>query len=119
MPLTLLARLCWRSPFTTLRILGSGGMSATAARIAEAKVELDFLLMCLAVWIGVSARSVESKVIAIVSPLALRGARLRTLCREPLPPSPREASGTDESPGRVDGAARSKECARIAPSWAR
>lgn len=61
-------------------ILGSGSMRATAARIAETKVELDFLpafvrgvlcnmLVCLAVWISVSARSVEGKVIAIIFPI--------------------------------------------------
>lgn len=61
-------------------ILDSGGIRVTAARIAEAKVELGFLsaflrgvlcnmLVCLAVWLSASARSVEGKVIAIVFPV--------------------------------------------------
>ena len=61
-------------------ILDGGGIRLTAARIAEAKVELGFLpaflrgvlcnmLVCLAVWLSVSARSVEGKAIAIIFPI--------------------------------------------------
>lgn len=61
-------------------VLDSGNMRATAARIAETKAQLGFgqafvrgvlcnLLVCLAVWLSVAARSVEGKVIAIVFPI--------------------------------------------------
>jgi formate/nitrite transporter len=61
-------------------VLDSGNVGATAARIAEAKAQLGFgqafvrgvlcnLLVCLAVWLSVAARSVEGKVIAIVFPI--------------------------------------------------
>ena len=62
-------------------ILDGGSVATTAARIAEAKAALGFgpaflrgalcnLLVCLAVWLSVSARSVEGKVMAIVFPIA-------------------------------------------------
>lgn len=62
-------------------ILESGGVKATAVRIAEAKAQLGFvpaflrgvlcnILVCLAVWLSVAARSVEGKVTAIVFPIA-------------------------------------------------
>jgi formate transporter len=62
-------------------VLDGGGIRVTAARIAEAKVELGFLpaflrgvlcnvLVCLAVWLSVAARSVVGKVIAIIFPIA-------------------------------------------------
>jgi formate/nitrite transporter len=61
-------------------VLDGGGVRATAARIAEAKAALGFwpaflrgvlcnMLVCLAVWLSVSARSVEGKVVAIVFPI--------------------------------------------------
>jgi formate transporter len=61
-------------------VLDSGGVKATAARIAEAKAQLGFvpaflrgvlcnMLVCLAVWLSVAARSVEGKVMAIVFPI--------------------------------------------------
>jgi formate/nitrite transporter len=61
-------------------VLDGGSVRATAARIAEAKAELGFwqaflrgllcnMLVCLAVWLSVSARSVEGKVVAIVFPI--------------------------------------------------
>jgi formate/nitrite transporter len=62
-------------------VLESGGASATAIRIAEAKVQLGaeaaFLrgvlcnaLVCLAIWLSIAARSLEGKVIAIVFPIS-------------------------------------------------
>jgi formate/nitrite transporter len=62
-------------------ILDGGGIRVTAARVAEAKAELGFLpaflrgvlcnmLVCLAVWLSTAARSVVSKVIAIIFPVA-------------------------------------------------
>jgi formate/nitrite transporter len=62
-------------------ILDGGNVRAAAAGIAEAKAELGFLpaflrgvlcniLVCLAVWLSVSARSVEGKVVAIAFPVA-------------------------------------------------
>jgi formate/nitrite transporter len=62
-------------------ILDGGSIRTTAARIAEAKTDLGFwpaflrgvlcnVLVCLAVWLSVSARSVEGKVIAIAFPIA-------------------------------------------------
>ena len=62
-------------------VLESGGVSATAITIAEAKVQLGmasaFLrgvlcnaLVCLAIWLSVAARSLEGKVIAIVFPIS-------------------------------------------------
>jgi formate/nitrite transporter len=61
-------------------VLDSGNVKATAVRIAEAKAQLGFvqafvrgvlcnMLVCLAVWLSVAARSVEGKVIAIVFPI--------------------------------------------------
>lgn len=61
-------------------ILDSGGVKATAARIAEAKTQLDFvpaflrgvlcnMLVCVAVWLSVAARNVEGKVLAIIFPI--------------------------------------------------
>jgi formate/nitrite transporter len=61
-------------------ILDGGGIRVTAARVAEAKVGLGLLpaflrgvlcnvLVCLAVWLSMSARSVEGKVIAIILPI--------------------------------------------------
>lgn len=62
-------------------ILDTGNVRATAARIAEAKAQLGFsqafvrgvlcnMLVCLAVWLSVAARSVEGKIIAIVFPIS-------------------------------------------------
>lgn len=62
-------------------ILDAGGVRATAVRIAEAKAQLGFgpavlrgilcnMLVCLAVWLSVAARSVEGKVLAIAFPIA-------------------------------------------------
>lgn len=62
-------------------ILESGGVKATAIRIAEAKSQLGFcpaflrgvlcnVLVCLAVWLSLAARSVEGKAVAIVFPIA-------------------------------------------------
>jgi formate/nitrite transporter len=62
-------------------ILDGNGIKATAVRIAEAKALLDPLsafvrgilcnmLVCLAVWLSVAARSVEGKVIAIALPIS-------------------------------------------------
>jgi len=62
-------------------VLDSGGVKATAVRIAEAKVQLGFgsaflrgvlcnVLVCLAVWLSLAARSVEGKVLAIVFPIS-------------------------------------------------
>jgi len=61
--------------------LESGGVGATAIKIAEAKAQLDagsaFLrgalcnaLVCLAVWLSGAARSLEGKVIAIIFPIS-------------------------------------------------
>jgi formate/nitrite transporter len=62
-------------------VLDGNGVKATAMRIAETKAQLDpataFLrgvlcnmLVCLAVWLSVAARSVEGKVIAIAFPIS-------------------------------------------------
>jgi formate transporter len=62
-------------------ILDGNGVKATAAKIAQAKAQLDpisalfrailcNMLVCLAVWLGASARSVEGKAIAIVFPIS-------------------------------------------------
>jgi formate/nitrite transporter len=62
-------------------ILDSGGVKATAVKIAEAKTQLGFgpaflrgvlcnVLVCLAVWLSLAARSVEGKAVAIVFPIA-------------------------------------------------
>jgi formate transporter len=62
-------------------ILDSGGVKATAIKIAEAKTQLGFgpaflrgvlcnVLVCLAVWLSLAARSVEGKAVAIVFPIA-------------------------------------------------
>ncbi len=62
-------------------ILDGNGVKATAVRIAEAKAQLDpvsafvrgvlcNMLVCLAVWLSVAARSVEGKVIAIAFPIS-------------------------------------------------
>ncbi len=61
-------------------ILDSGGVKATAVRIAEAKAQLGFvpaflrgvlcnMLVCVAVWLSVAARNVEGKVLAIIFPI--------------------------------------------------
>jgi len=63
------------------RVLQTGGVEATAIRIAEAKAQLGagtaFLrgilcnvLVCLAVWLSAGARSVEGKAIAIIFPIS-------------------------------------------------
>jgi formate/nitrite transporter len=62
-------------------ILDGNGVKATAVRIAEAKAQLDMptaflrgvlcnMLVCLAVWLSVAARSVEGKVVAIAFPIS-------------------------------------------------
>jgi formate transporter len=62
-------------------VLDSGGVKATAVKLAEAKTQLSFgpaflrgvlcnMLVCLAVWLSLAARSVEGKVVAIVFPIA-------------------------------------------------
>ncbi len=62
-------------------VLQTGGVEATAARIAEAKAQLGWgaaflrgilcnVLVCLAVWLSTAARSVEGKVVAIVFPIS-------------------------------------------------
>lgn len=62
-------------------VLESGGVKATAVKIAEAKTLLSFgpaflrgvlcnVLVCLAVWLSLAARSVEGKAVAIVFPIA-------------------------------------------------
>jgi formate/nitrite transporter len=62
-------------------ILDNGGVKATAVKIAEAKTQLGFgpallrgvlcnMLVCLAVWLSLAARSVEGKVVAIAFPIA-------------------------------------------------
>lgn len=64
-----------------LQSLDGGGVGETAARIAAAKCELDFvtalsrgvlcnLLVCLAVWISFSARTTTGRILAIVPPIA-------------------------------------------------
>src|SRR5688500_12109398 len=61
--------------------LGGGEVGATAVRIAEAKTSLDFVqavalgalcnaLVCLAVWLTYSARTVTDKILAVVPPIA-------------------------------------------------
>jgi formate transporter len=61
-------------------ILESGNVKATAVRIAETKAQLGFgqaflrgilcnMLVCLAVWLSVAARSVEGKIVAIIFPI--------------------------------------------------
>jgi formate transporter len=61
-------------------ILESGNVKATAIKIAEAKAHLGSvpafirgalcnMLVCLAVWMSVAARSLEGKVIAIIFPI--------------------------------------------------
>jgi formate/nitrite transporter len=61
-------------------ILDAGNVRATAVRISEAKAQLGYgqaflrgilcnMLVCLAVWLSVAARSVEGKVVAIVFPI--------------------------------------------------
>ncbi|HSR72062.1 MAG TPA: formate/nitrite transporter family protein [Kiloniellales bacterium] len=61
--------------------LSGGAVAATAARIAEGKVGLDFqtaffrgvlcnTLVCLAVWLSFAARDVASKILAIVFPIS-------------------------------------------------
>jgi formate transporter len=62
-------------------ILGSGSVEATAVKLAEAKAQLGAvsafvrgilcnMLVCLAVWMSVAARSLEGKVIAILFPIS-------------------------------------------------
>ncbi len=62
-------------------ILDGNGVKATAVRIAEAKAQLDLssafvrgilcnMLVCVAVWLSVAARSVEGKAIAIAFPIS-------------------------------------------------
>ena len=62
-------------------VLEGNGVKATAVKIAEAKALLDVptafmrgvlcnMLVCLAVWLSVAARSVEGKVIAIAFPIS-------------------------------------------------
>jgi formate transporter len=62
-------------------VLEGNGVKATAVKIAEAKAQLDAptaflrgvlcnMLVCLAVWLSVAARSVEGKVIAIAFPIS-------------------------------------------------
>jgi formate transporter len=62
-------------------VLDGNGVKATAVKIAEAKAQLDVptaflrgvlcnMLVCLAVWLSVAARSVEGKVIAIAFPIS-------------------------------------------------
>ena len=62
-------------------VLDGGGLAATAIKIAEAKGHLVAasafvrgvlcnMLVCLAVWMSVSARSLEGKVLAIVFPIS-------------------------------------------------
>lgn len=62
-------------------MLGDGAMGATAAKIAVAKVNLDFwpafvrgilcnALVCLAVWLCFAAHSVTDKILAIVPPIS-------------------------------------------------
>jgi formate/nitrite transporter len=62
-------------------VLDGGGVKATAVKIAEAKAQLGFgsaflrgllcnVLVCLAVWLSLAARSIEGKVLAIVFPIA-------------------------------------------------
>ena len=62
-------------------VLDGNGVKATAVKIAEAKAQLDMptaflrgmlcnMLVCLAVWLSVAARSVEGKVIAIALPIS-------------------------------------------------
>mgnify|MGYP002713142074 CR=1 FL=1 len=71
-----LALIVWRSG-----ILGPGGMSETAIKIAEAKMALGWeeafwrgvlcnTLVCLAVWLCFAARSVTDKIVAIILPIA-------------------------------------------------
>jgi formate transporter len=61
-------------------VLDGGGVKATAVRIAEAKAQLGVgsaflrgllcnVLVCLAVWLSLAARSIEGKVLAIVFPI--------------------------------------------------
>ena len=61
--------------------LGGGEVGATAVRIAEAKTSLGFVqavalgalcnaLVCLAVWLTYSARTVTDKILAVVPPIA-------------------------------------------------
>ena len=61
--------------------LGGGEVGATAVRIAEAKTSLGFIqavalgalcnaLVCLAVWLTYSARTVTDKILAVVPPIA-------------------------------------------------
>ena len=61
--------------------LNGGAVAETAARIARAKVELDFVtaffrgvlcntLVCLAVWLCFGARSVTGKILAIIFPIS-------------------------------------------------
>ena len=60
--------------------LGGGAVGETAVRIAEAKSSLDFVqafalgalcnaLVCLAVWLTYSARTVTDKILAVVPPI--------------------------------------------------
>ena len=62
-------------------VLEGNAVKATAIKIAEAKVQLDAasafvrgilcnMLVCLAVWLSVAARSVEGKAIAIAFPIS-------------------------------------------------
>jgi formate/nitrite transporter len=61
--------------------LSGGAVAQTAARIAQAKLELDFgtaffrgilcnTLVCLAVWLSFAARDVAGKILAIVFPIS-------------------------------------------------
>jgi formate/nitrite transporter len=71
--------LSLRNPF--LGIADNAALKATAIRIAEAKVQLGVapaflrgvlcnVLVCLAIWLSVAARSVEGKAIAIALPIS-------------------------------------------------
>src|SRR5205085_536940 len=62
-------------------VLDGGGVRETAVKIAEAKAQLGAptaflrgvlcnMLVCLAIWLSVAARSVEGKIIAIAFPIS-------------------------------------------------
>ena len=84
--------------------LGDGALGETAIRIARTKAGLDPMqalmrgvlcnvLVCLAIWLCMGARSVTDKILARVSDQRLRGLRLRAFHREHVFSAGRDRAG--------------------------
>ena len=114
---------------------GDGAVGSSALAIADAKSGLGFgralalgimcnALVCLAVWLTYSARSVTDKILAIIFPITrLRRRRLRAQRRQHVLPAGRAGDqgmglglvlrGQRRRPGRLPGSDRSPT------SWSR